>query len=55
MYKLIIRTKESVRHVDKQNFKRLQKMLMGEDEAESDTTSVDIESEPPRYILMNAY
>lgn len=31
-------------------------MLMGEDEgAESDTTSVDIESEPPRYHrLINA-
>ena len=50
MYKLIVRTKESVRHVDHQNFKRLQKMLMGVDEAESDTTSVDIESEPPRYV-----
>ncbi len=58
MYKLIIRTKENVRHVDHQNFKRLQKMLLArssEDEAESDTTSVsgsvDIESEPPRYML----
>ena len=42
MYKLIQRTKECVRQVDRQNFKKLQKMLMGEDEGDtnSDTASV---------------
>ncbi len=47
MYKLIQRTKECVRQVDRQNFKKLQKMLMGEDEGESDTASnvSDAESE----------
>ena len=46
-----MRTKEAVRHVDHQNFKRLQKMLMGNDEGE-DTISEDIESEPPRCVVM---
>jgi thousand and one amino acid protein kinase len=31
LFKLIQRTKEAVRQVDRQNFKRLQKMLMGDD------------------------
>ena len=48
VFKLIQRTKEAVRKVDHQNFKRLQKMLMcGDTELVPDLD--DIESEPPRY------
>jgi thousand and one amino acid protein kinase len=46
MFKLIQRTKEAVRQVDHQNFKRLQKMLMGDDSEMVE----DIEIEPSSDI-----
>lgn len=52
LYQLVQRTKEAVRLLDHQNYRRLQKMLMsGTDKCEAEDVSGDdneIEPEPPR-------
>ncbi|XP_003385862.1 PREDICTED: serine/threonine-protein kinase TAO3-like [Amphimedon queenslandica] len=48
VFKLIQRTKDAVRRVDHRNFKRLQKMLMGEEDSEIEVD--EIESEPPSDV-----
>ena len=53
LYQLVQRTKEAVRLLDHQNYRRLQKLLMGRESTETENATVDdeIESEPPRSVV----
>ena len=46
---MVTRTKEAVRLLDHQNYRRLQKMLMSGDSISEEN---EIESEPPRLLLV---